>query len=151
MDSRFKDPYAEERAMNKLNAARQGKRSVREYQQEFEEQLLITGIKLPDLQKKSLFMRGLSLELQKNKVGVTMDVSFEALVDNAILMSDNLYRISLASKGHPSAPGMWRQPAPPFQPAVAGPDTMDWQPTLSHQGAVQRCAKWVNPKELQHH
>jgi hypothetical protein len=61
MDSRFKDPYTEERAMDKLNAARQGKRSVRKYQQEFEEQLLITGIELPDLQKKSLFMHGLSL------------------------------------------------------------------------------------------
>jgi hypothetical protein len=150
MDSRFKDPYAEERAMDKLNAARQGKKSVREYQQEFEEQLLITGIELPDLQKKSLFTRGLNLELQKNMVGMTRDVSFEALVDNAILMSDNLYRISLVSKGHPSAPGMWRQPAPPSQPAVVEPDTMDWQPTLSHQGAAQKRAKWVSPKELQH-
>jgi hypothetical protein len=106
MDSHFKDPYTEERAMDKLNAIRQGKRLVREYQQEFEKQLLITRIELPDLQKKSLFIRGLSLELQKNMVGVTRDVSFEALVDNAILMSDNLYHISLASKGHPSAPGM---------------------------------------------
>jgi hypothetical protein len=96
-------------------------------------------------------MRGLSLELQKNMVGVTRDVSFEALVDNAILMSDNLYCISLVLKGHPSAPGMWHQPALPSQPAVVGPDTMDWQPTKSHQEAVQRRAKWVNSKELQHH
>ena len=63
LDSCFRDIYASTRALDKLINIRQGRRSIREYQVDFEEQYLLAGDTLPEPMKMTLFRKGLNLEL----------------------------------------------------------------------------------------
>src|SRR4051812_42700555 len=64
MDASFKDQFAPERAQDKLTHMKQGRRSVRDYQSDFEEQCLLAGYEVPDQMKLTLFRNGLTVELQ---------------------------------------------------------------------------------------
>ena len=76
---------------------RQGRRSIREYQVDFEEQYLLAGDTLPEPMKMTLFRKGLDLELQKLLAGFSAN-TYQMLVERAIMISDDLYRVSIHSR-----------------------------------------------------
>ncbi|KAK1916467.1 hypothetical protein P3342_004286 [Pyrenophora teres f. teres] len=78
-----------------LNHLRQGKRTVRDYHMEFNRLELQSGIQVGETQKKSMFCKGLHVEIQKALVFVNGDLSFEQFAREATRVSDHLYRVGL--------------------------------------------------------
>ncbi|KAK1912987.1 hypothetical protein P3342_004923 [Pyrenophora teres f. teres] len=82
------------------------KRTVRDYHMEFNRLELQSGIQVGETQKKSMFCKGLHVEIQKALVFVNGDLSFEQFAREATRVSDHLYRVGLttrARQGHTPA------------------------------------------------
>ena len=146
LDSEFLDPHIVHRARDRLITITQGRRSVRDYNADFREQLLLSGATLDRDYQIALFRRGLNAKLQELLASYEPS-TYNDLVAKAIKTSDELYRASVLSKGksqhwYPSIPR-------PIRPASSDPEPMDWQPTTANQGASQKRAKWVSVEERQ--
>jgi hypothetical protein len=146
LDSEFLDPHIVHRARDRLITITQGRRSVRDYNADFREQLLLSGATLDRDYQIALFRRGLNAKLQELLASYEPS-TYNDLVGKAIKTSDELYRASVLSKGrsqhwYPSNPR-------PVRPAPSDPEPMDWQPTTANQGASQKRAKWVSVEERQ--
>ena len=94
----FGDPHQEERARDKLWSMKQGRKNVRNYAMEFQEQLLQSGSVLDENTKMMLFRKGLDYRLQDKLIG-TAHRTLEQLSSMAIDISDQLYRMEYHSKG----------------------------------------------------
>lgn len=158
MDRQFKDPYQKTRALDKLRHLVQGKKLVRDYISEFNQLLQESEQAFEEDTLKSMLSEGLKIEVQRHMIMVLDSVSFDQFCNEAIKISDQLYRISIASRGQVpntsrSVPD--RHPSPPRQPTArrpASPERMDWQPTstTANQSNVgKKRAKWVSGKEIQ--
>lgn len=146
LDSEFLDPHIVHRARDRLITITQGRRSVRDYNADFREQLLLSGATLDREYQIALFRRGLNAKLQELLASYE-PLTYNDLVGKAIKTSDELYRASVLSKGksqpwYPSSPRPVRQTA-------SDPEPMDWQPTTANQGTSQKRAKWVSVEERQ--
>lgn len=144
LDSEFLDPHIVHKARDKLITISQGRRSVREYNADFREQLLLSGATLDEEYQIALFRRGLSPKLQELLASYE-PCTYNDMVAKAVKTSDELYRASVLSKGKmkPWYPTATRAVTP------AAADVMDWQPTVANQGSSQKRAKWVTPEERQ--
>ena len=146
LDSEFLDPHIVHKARDKLITITQGRRSVRDYNADFREQLLLSGAKLDTEYQIALFRRGLNPKLQELLASYEPS-TYNDLVGKAIKTSDELYRASVLSKG--KSTHWYPSNSRPTRPATSNSDPMDWQPTTANQGASQKRAKWVSVEERQ--
>lgn len=147
LDTEFLDPHIVHKARDRLITITQGRRSVREYNADFREQLLLSGATLDEEYQMALFRRGLSPKLQE-LLAPYEPSTYNDLVGKAIKTSDEIYRASVLSKGkgqHLYAPN-----PRPTRTISSPSDPMDWQPTTANQGASQKKrVKWVTQEERQ--
>ena len=146
LDSEFLDPHIVHKARDRLITITQGRRSVRDYNADFREQLLLSGANLDPEYQIALFRRGLNPKLQELLASYEPS-TYNDLVGKAIKTSDELYRASVLSKG--KSQHWYPSNSRPTRPAVSDPEPMDWQPTTASQGASQKRAKWVSQEERQ--
>jgi hypothetical protein len=66
----FGDPHKEERACDKLWSMSQGKKNIRSYVMDFQEQLLLSNSNLDEDTKMIIFRKGLSYKLQDKLIGL---------------------------------------------------------------------------------
>jgi hypothetical protein len=66
----FGDPHKEERARDKLWSMSQGKKNIRSYVMDFQEQLLLSNSNLDEDTKMMIFRKGLSYKLQDKLIGL---------------------------------------------------------------------------------
>lgn len=147
LDSEFLDPHIVHKARDRLITITQGRRSVRDYNADFREQLLLSGANLDSEYQIALFRRGLNPKLQE-LLAPYEPSTYSDLVAKAIKTSDELYRASVLSKGKG---GHWfpSSSRTTTRPSSSDPEPMDWQPTTANQGASQKRAKWVSVEERQ--
>jgi len=69
-DQMFGDPHRAERARDKLWSISQGKRGIRNYVMEFQEQLLLSNSNLDEDTKMMIFRKGLTHKLQDKLIGL---------------------------------------------------------------------------------
>ena len=133
LNQQYDDPHLKAKALDQLSNLRQGKKSIRDYHMEFNRLELQSGIHVGDTQKKSMFSRGLHVEIQKALILVNEDLSFEQFAREATRVSDNLYRVSLATRnrrdfgsqeGHRHTTHHQKSARTP-----SPPERMDWEPT----------------------
>ncbi|KAK1919379.1 hypothetical protein P3342_009103 [Pyrenophora teres f. teres] len=91
LNQQYDDPHLKTKALNQLSSLRQGKRTVRDYHMEFNRLELQSGIQVGETQKKSMFYKGLHVEIQKALVFVNGDLSFEQFAREATRVSNHLY------------------------------------------------------------
>jgi hypothetical protein len=133
MDAQFLDVHQQKRALNKLRHLRQGRRSVRDYVSEFNQLRVELGQEFSKSVLREMFSEGLTTELQRLMLRTPKHISFKEYTDEAIEISDDLYRINLNSK---SREGSLRQPYKPYRQSNSNsirtpspPENMDWEPT----------------------
>ena len=95
----FGDPHQEERARDKLMSMKQGKKNIRNYVLDFQEQLLLSRSGLNEEMKMTIFRNGLNHKLQDKLIGIDCKDQDE-LQNHTIKISDQLYRMELYSKGN---------------------------------------------------
>ena len=98
LNQMFGDPHKEERARDKLWSMSQGKKSIRNYVMDFQEQLLLSNSTLDENTKMMIFRKGLTYKLQDKLVG-SKSKDLDGLVDMAIEVADQMYRMDLHMKG----------------------------------------------------
>jgi hypothetical protein len=170
MDLQFDDPHLKSKAIDQLHGIRQGRRPVREYLMEFNRLVQLTGEAFGDTNKKNLFVRGLSIELQKSTIAIPGDLPYESFVQEVIRIADILYRVNISARHQAASQSNWRRDQSPMHNnLMAGlnthekrrqspdhnrptsPERMDWQPITSNQSDVgTKRAKWVPQKEIEH-
>jgi len=94
----FGDPHKEERARDKLWSMSQGKKNIRSYVMEFQEQLLLSNSALDEDTKMMIFRKGLSHKLQDKLIGLKSK-NLNELQDRTIEIADQLYRMDYHIKG----------------------------------------------------
>ena len=78
MDSRFSDPQAKVRALDKLQSMRQKPtEDIRDYLTRFEQEPLKSEVQMDNAIKISTFTRGLKPQVQRDKAIVNQSLSFE--------------------------------------------------------------------------
>jgi len=96
-DQMFGDPHRAERARDKLWSISQGKRGIRNYVMEFQEQLLLSNSNLDEDTKMMIFRKGLTHKLQDKLIGLKSK-DLDELQNRTIEIADQLYRMELHSK-----------------------------------------------------
>jgi hypothetical protein len=97
-DQMFGDPHKEERARDKLWSMSQGKKNIRSYVMDFQEQLLLSNSNLDEDTKMMIFRKGLSYKLQDKLIGLKSK-DLDELQNKAIEIADQLYRMDLHTRG----------------------------------------------------
>jgi hypothetical protein len=97
-DQMFGDPHKAERARDKLWSMSQGKKNIRNYVMDFQEQLLSSNSNLDEDTKMMIFRKGLSYKLQDKLVGLKSK-DLDGLQNKAIEIADQLYRMDFHTKG----------------------------------------------------
>ena len=117
---------------------------------EFNRLLLQSKESFGDASKKTQFLKGLNIELQKSLATVDGDLGFESFVNKAIRTSDNLYRVNLASRSAKAPSYLPAAQSTQDRPPTPENQRMDWQPIVSNQGNTEKPrAKWVSKEEIQ--
>lgn len=133
LNQQYDDPHLKAKALDQLSNLRQGKKSVRDYHMEFNRLELQSGIQVGDTQKKSMFSRGLHVEIQKALILVNEDLSFEQFAREATRVSDSLYRVSLATRSRKEFSSQESQGRTTHHQkstrTPSPPEKMDWEPT----------------------
>jgi len=153
LDRQFKDPYLKTKALDKLRRLKQDKKSVRDYRSQFNQLLLESEETFGNEALKSMFLDGLKYDLQRSLVMVPDGLDIEEFMDQAVKISDRLYR---ANMKYEDSTGSHRSSA---RTATAQPDVMDWEPTRvatatmaqKETTGIQKSAKrarWVSKEEI---
>ena len=132
MDRQFKDPHQRSRALDKLRHLSQGRRLVRDYISEFNQLLQESEQTFEEETLKSMLAEGLQAEIRKHLIMVPAATGFDEFCNEAIRISDQLYRITMVRK-----PASTRSPAQhqALRNRSASPERMNWQLTISNQGS----------------
>jgi hypothetical protein len=93
-DQMFGDPHKAERARDKLWSMSQGKKNIRNYVMDFQEQLLLSNSSLDEDTKMMIFRKGLSHKLQDKLIGLKSK-DLDELQNKTIEVADQLYRMNL--------------------------------------------------------
>jgi hypothetical protein len=93
----FGDPHKAERARDKLWSMSQGKKNIRNYMMDFQEQLLLSNSNLDEDTKMMIFRKGLSYKLQDKLIGLKSK-DLDGLQNKAIEVADQLYRMDLHTR-----------------------------------------------------
>lgn len=146
MDSRFSDPQAKAKALDKLQSMKQKpNEDVRDYLARFEQQLLESEVFMDNAVKISTFTRGLKPHIQRNIAMVNTDTDFESYCGAVIRIQDAHRRINFLS-GAPLT-------TKPIFTAQSDQMAMDWEPTRANAAQPlansNRRAKWVSQEEVQ--
>jgi hypothetical protein len=137
----FGDPHQKQRAMDKLWSIKQGKRSVRTYAMEFQENLLHCSSNLDPEMQMMIFKRGLDHRLQIQLAGVPFQ-TLDELVIKTIGVADDFYRLHLHSKGSSSknyqSKRSERHTTPLYSSTSTKEDTMDGVEYTGRTGKPRR-------------
>ena len=149
MDSRFSDPQAKARALDKLQSMRQKPtEDIRDYLTRFDQELLESEVQMDNAIKISTFTRGLKPQVQRDIAIVNQSLSFEEYCHEAIRIQDVHKRISFFARSS----SLLQQGAPASPQLKQSSDAMDWEPTrvntvqTTHTGKGR--AKWVSQDEI---
>lgn len=149
MDSRFSDPQAKARALDKLQSMRQKPtEDIRDYLTRFEQELLESEVQMDNAIKISTFTRGLKPQVQRDIAIVNQGLSFEEYCHEAIRIQDVHKRISFFARSS----NLVQHGATASPQLRQSSDAMDWEPTRvntvqpTHIGKGR--AKWVSQDEI---
>ena len=138
LSNAYDDPEDAERAVRRLNALRQEKRSFGKYLATFERTLLEAGgLNWDDVVKKSMLAKGLSTDIQKALVATPMPASYDSYCSLLHTVSHNLE--SLRTKERTE----W---APKKKSAPAEDSSMDWEPTAAQTASTKARTKSSSKK-----
>ena len=137
LNQQYDDPHLKAKALDQLSNLRQGRRTIRDYHMEFNRLELQSGVQIDNTQKKSMFSKGLNVELQKALVLVSENLSFEQFAHEATRVSDSLYRVSLATRSQRELGSQQRQNGPNRVRTPSPPENMDWEPTKVNKAGVK--------------
>ena len=142
LNQQYDDPHLKAKALDQLSNLRQGRRPIRDYHMEFNRLELQSGVQIGDTQKKSMFSKGLNVEIQRALVLVNEDLSFEQFAREATRVSDSLYRVNMATRSrkefspqhsHISRRQNYQNSARTPSP----PESMDWEPTKVNKASAK--------------
>jgi hypothetical protein len=157
MDSRFSDPQAKAKALDRLQSMKQkGSEDVRDYLARFESELLESEVIMDNAVKISTFTRGLRTQVQRDIAMIDNTTSFETFCHQVIRIQDAHRRINFLNKG---STAFHVGTASAKQDSTA----MDWEPTRantarsapqnqrsgSQDNQTQRRAKWVTREVIE--
>lgn len=152
MDSRFSDPQAKAKALDRLQSMKQrATEDVRDYLARFESELLESEVLMDNAVKISTFTRGLRTQVQRDIAMVDNTTNFETFCHEVIRIQDAHRRINFLNKGATTFHSSHTVPA------KHDPMAMDWEPTrantvhpvlrnqrsTSQDTQAERRAKWV--------
>jgi hypothetical protein len=109
---------------------------------EFNRLELQSGVQISDTQKKSMFSKGLNVEIQRALVLVNEDLSFEQFAREATRVSDSLYRVSMATRSRKEFSPQHgynsrRQNNQSSARTPSPPENMDWEPTKVNKASAK--------------
>lgn len=151
MDSRFSDPQAKAKALDKLQSMKQRlNEDVRDYLARFEGELLESEVVMDNAVKISTFTRGLKIQVQKDIAMVNNATDFQEYCNEVIRIQDAHRRINYLNK----QPLATRSISTPTSAAQSDTTAMDWEPTRTNiaqplSSSTTRRAKWVTSQEIQ--
>ena len=149
MDSRFSDPLAKVRALDKLQSIRQrANEDIRDYLTRVEQELLESEVQMDNAIKISTFTRGLKAQVQRDIAVINQSLSFEDYCNEAIRIQDVHKRINIFAR--PS--NLLLQESPVISQSKQSSDAMDWEPTRINTAQPtttgKQRAKWVLQEEI---
>lgn len=149
MDTAFRDPRTQEKALAKINKTKQGATSYGEFLTEFDRLLLeADGWGWPDNVKKGYLKAAISTTLLTAMVGTREAATYEEYCSQLRMTSDQLDEVKEKKGGfgrkwnnRTDAPTRTRSPAH---------DAMDWEPTTSASAARTgpREPRWASDEEI---
>lgn len=142
LNQQYDDPHLKAKALDQLSNLRQGKRLIRDYHMEFNRLELQSGIQISDTQKKSMFSKGLNVEIQRALVLVNENLSFEQFAREATRVSDSLYRVNMATRSRKefSQQHSYNSRRQNYQNRArtpSPPEDMDWEPTKASKASAK--------------
>ena len=111
---------------------KQGKKSLEEFLNEFDGELLSTGGMLwSDAQKKALVETAVNWQLLQGMIGMEQASMYEAYCDQLRRVNHDLQQVECLSKRN-------KLTTTPHQPSLYGnhPNQMDWEPTTTQMAAT---------------
>ena len=156
LDFTFLDKSLQEKALQRLNTIRQGKRSFQELLAEFQRLLMEAGGHAWDDAVKIGFLNeAMNWEMKDRMVSVKADKEFEPYCRQLQEVANKLDEVQQLANTRKTA--SVKRPTPTFylnsasqSPTATTPDMMDWEPsTRRNKNTQQRRAKWIDDKEYQ--
>jgi len=151
MDTQFLDVHQQKRSLNRLRHLKQGRRSVRDYVSEFNQLRVESGQEFSGAILREMFSEGLSVELQRLMLRTPKHISFKEYTDEAIEISDDLYRINLHSKPREGptqyARKPYRQNKQSRTRTPSPPEDMEWEPTKANRASAKEWRLKGNQRE----
>lgn len=155
MDKAFNDPDRQRKALVRINTMKQGRRTLEDFLNEFDGELLSAGgIVWEDVQKKALLDTAVNWQLLQGMVGIEQANTYEGYCDQLRRINHDLQRVE-----HLSKRGRMNTPYPQQNPTNGNPDQMDWEPTTTQVAATgqrrtaprttRRSARWASEEVLQ--
>lgn len=149
MDTAFRDPRTQEKALAKINKTKQGATSYGEFLTEFDRLLLeADGWGWPNNVKKGYLKAAISTSLLTAMVGTREAATYEEYCSQLRMTSDQLDEVKEKKSGFGRK---WnnRMDAPTRASSPAR-DTMDWEPTTSASATRARSKepRWASNDEI---
>lgn len=135
LDKAFDDPDRQRKALVRVNTMKQGKKTLEEFLNEFDGELLNAGgVTWTDAQKKALLDTAIHWQLLQGMVGIEQAQSYEGYCNQLRRIDHDLQRIEqLSRKGKRMTTAN-----PPPHPTPKDTDQMDWEPTTAQLAATER-------------
>jgi hypothetical protein len=150
MDTAFRDPRTQEKALAKINKTKQGATSYGEFLTEFDRLLLeADGWGWPDNVKKGYLKAAISTTLLTAMVGTREAVTYDEYCSQLRMTSDQLDEVKEKKNGFGRK---WNSRTDvPTRTKSPARDTMDWEPTTSASAAHTgpREPRWASDEEIE--
>ena len=135
MDKAFGDPNHQRKALIQVNTMKQGWKSLEEFLNEFDGELLSAGGMLwSNAQKKTLVKTAVNWQLLQGMIGMEQASSYKAYCDQLRRVNHDLQRVEhLSKRNRPTT-------TPYHQPSLYRGDSeqMDWEPITAQLAAVNK-------------
>jgi len=141
MDKAFNDPDRQRKALVRINTMKQGRRTLEDFLNEFDGELLNAGgIVWADMQKKALLDTAVNWQLLQGMVGIEQANSYEGYCDQLRRINHDLQRVDHLSRRGTRT----NTPFPQQNPPSGNPNQMDWEPTTTQVAATGQ--RWSTPR-----
>lgn len=155
-DKAFSDPDLKEKALVRVNTMKQGRKSLEEFINEFDGELLNAGgMFWNDSLKKTLLETGVNWQILEKLIGKDRAPTYDGYCEQLRRIDYDMHRMERLSRRYKPSTHSHRQNTPYGN----NPDPMDWEPTTTQVAATNRQQnssrttrrenRWASEEELQ--
>lgn len=155
-DKAFGDPDLEEKALVRVNTMKQGRKSLEEFINEFDGELLNAGGMLwNDALKKTLLETGVNWQILEKLIGKDRASTYDGYCEQLRRIDHDMHRMERLSRRYNPSTNSYRQATS----YGSKPDPMDWEPTITQVAAMNQQQssfrttrkenRWASEEELQ--